>query len=224
MNYLHHILEPRLLFPAIGTLAIFSLVFRENKMYRLFEHMFIGLAAGYSLAITWTDVLKPFWWDPMWVDGQWEWVVIVPLSFMFYAIYTKKFVWMSRLIFGFFFGTASGTVFRQFAGEYIPQITASYKNVFPDLKHGHTAMLASIPQAIDNLIFVAILLAVATYFFFAFEQQNKTVQKVALSGRAILMIALGAIFGATIMTREALLIDRMYFLLHDWLQIVHSAM
>jgi hypothetical protein len=41
-----------------------------------------------------------------------------------------------------------------------------------------------------------------------------------MAGRWLLMIAFGAIFGSTIMTREALLIDRIYFLLHNWLQLV----
>jgi hypothetical protein len=31
------------------TLAIYSLLYRENPIYRFFEHMYIGLAAGYSL-------------------------------------------------------------------------------------------------------------------------------------------------------------------------------
>jgi hypothetical protein len=34
------------------------------------------------------------------------------------------------------------------------------------------------------------------------------------------MFAFGAIFGSTIMTRMALLIDRVYFLLHDWLRVI----
>jgi hypothetical protein len=33
------------------------------------------------------------------------------------------------------------------------------------------------------------------------------------------MFAFGAIFGSTIMARMSLLIGRVYFLLHDWLNI-----
>jgi hypothetical protein len=33
------------------------------------------------------------------------------------------------------------------------------------------------------------------------------------------MVAMGGMFGATIMTREALLIDRVRFILIDWLQL-----
>ena len=37
------------------------------------------------------------------------------------------------------------------------------------------------------------------------------------------MFSFGAIFGSTIMTRMALLIDRMYFIFHDWLHLVKDA-
>src|SRR4029079_909490 len=50
---------------AIGTLALFSLLYRENRVFRLFEHLFIVLAAGYLIKATWTEPLKPQWWDPM---------------------------------------------------------------------------------------------------------------------------------------------------------------
>ena len=69
--YLLHILNPTLMFGALGTIALLSLVFKENKLYRLFEHIYLGLALGYDVEITWTEVLRPQLWDPMVRDGQW---------------------------------------------------------------------------------------------------------------------------------------------------------
>jgi protein-S-isoprenylcysteine O-methyltransferase Ste14 len=57
-----------------------------------------------------------------------------------------------------------------------------------------------------------------TYFLFAFEQKSKAVRNFALTGRWLIMIGFGAIFGSTIMTRFALLVDRMYFLLIEWMR------
>lgn len=210
---------PSLLFAAAGTVAILSLVFKENRFYRFFEHVFIGLATGYGVALTWTDVLRPNWWDPMYGEGRWWWAFVVPLGMMFYGVYSTKFSWQSRLIFGVLFGLAAGTVFQILSSQYIPQIRSSFKplltNSQPDIAHG----LIDMPHAINNWIFMAVLISVLTYFFFAFEQKSKIVQKTATSGRYLLMISLGAVFGATIMTREALLIDRVRFLLFDWLQL-----
>ncbi len=208
-----HILIPAHLLGACAVLAIFSLVFKENKFFRLFEHLFLGLAAGYSAQVNWTDILRPQWWDPMVQGGQWEWILFVPASAMFYGIYSKNFAWMARLLFGFIFGMVTGTAFQAFSQQYLPQISASFLPIIPSPQ-------TSISQALDNILFIAILLSVATYFFFAFEQKSKFVQGTAKTGRWLLMISFGAIFGSTIMTREALLIDRIYYLLHDWLRIV----
>jgi len=208
-----HMVVPAHLFAAVGIVAIFSLVFKENKLFRLFEHIFLGLAAGYTLQTNWTDVLRPQWWDPMWSQGQWWWVIIAPISLMFYGIYTRNFAWQARLLFGFLFGMVTGTVFQAFSSQYLPQVSASFKPILP-------SATVTWPQAIDNVIFLVIMLCVATYFFFAFEQRSRLAKGASTAGRRLLMIAFGAIFGSTIMTREALLIDRIYYLLHDWMRLV----
>lgn len=214
IGYFHHLLFPTLLLGGLGTIGIFSLVFKENKLYRFFEHLYVGLATGYGLEVTWTQVLKQFWWDPMVKDGDWPWILAVPLGLMIYGLYTRRFAWMSRLVFGILFGLAAGTIFQGFSAEYVPQIASSFLPIVP---HGSLSMA----KAFNNLLFIIILVCVLVYFFFAFEQNSRVVQRTALAGRWILMIALGAIFGSTIMTREALLIDRVNFVVFQWLHLPH---
>ena len=43
----------------IGTLAIFSFLIRENPFFRLFEHLFIGIAAGFGLVLGVKNFLWP---------------------------------------------------------------------------------------------------------------------------------------------------------------------
>lgn len=220
MDYLRHILSPTILFGAIGTLAILSLVFKENKFYRLFEHIFLGLALGYDLEVTWTQVLRPQLWDAMVAQGQWQLAMTIPIGLMFYGIYTKRFAWMSRLLFGVFFGLAAGTVFQAVSQGFFPQVVKSFKPLAPPapLPGDAYAGLHAVQYVLNNALFMAILVSVIVYFFFAFEQKNKVIQGVARTGRYVLMFAFGSIFGSTIMTRMALLIDRMYFLLVEWLR------
>lgn len=213
-EFFRHLFNPILLFGALGTLAILSLVFKENKFYRLFEHIFLGLALGYDVEQTWTKVLRPQFWDPMVRDGQWAWIMTVPIGLMFYGIYTQRFTWMSRLIFGVFFGLAAGTVFQSVCQGFMPQVIKSFKPLIPPPGETHPVSFV-----LNNLLFIAILIAVLVYFFFAFEQKNKVVQGTAKAGRLVLMFSFGAIFGSTIMTRMALLIDRMYFIFVDWLHL-----
>ncbi len=70
----------------------------------------------------------------------------------------------------------------------------------------------------NNWVFVVALLSVMTYFFFSFRQRTaKGVSQFSLIGRWVLMIGFGAIFGNTIMTRMSFLLDRLQFLVDDWL-------
>ncbi len=225
MSYLRHLFDPILLFGALGTMAILSLVFKENRFYRFFEHVFLGLALGYDLEFIWTTVLRPQWWDPMTHDGQWAWIMTVPVGLMFYGVYTQRFAWMSRLIFGVFFGVSAGTIFQDFSSRFMPQVTKSFsksKSLIPppSTPGDHYYLLHQVSFVLNNALFLAILVSVLVYFLFAFEQKNKAVQNTAQFGRWVLMFSFGAIFGSTIMTRMALLIDRMYFIFHDWLRLV----
>lgn len=195
---------------AIGTLAIYSILYKENPVYRLAEHIFIGAATGYSVYVTWTQILKPQWWDKI-VKGQAYWVLALVAGSMFYFIYSKKHVWISRIIFGALLGLIAGAAFKGFAGINIDRIYASFKPLA-----GPNLGAATI---VNNAIFIIILLAVMSYFFFSFEHKNRVTSAPAKLGRWCLMFAFGAMFGSTVMARMSLLIGRIYFLLHDWLPI-----
>jgi hypothetical protein len=203
---------------AIGTLALFSLIYRENRLYRLFEHLFIGLAAGFTIKTIWTETLKPQWWVPMTRDGQWPWIFAFFGGLMFYTIYSKKYSWMSRIAIGVLLGAVSGQIFQQFAGEYIPQIRNTFKPILhPPIPPG--SGLTALGIGLNNLLFVVIVVCVLTYFLFSIEQKNRVIAGTARTGRLMLMFAFGAIFGSTVMARMALLIDRVWFLMHDWLRL-----
>lgn len=207
---------------AIGTLALFSLIYRENRAYRIFEHLFIGLASGYLIKTTWDDVLKPQWWNPMFHDGQWPWIFVTFLGVLLFTLYTKKFAWMSRITLGVLIGLVAGQIFQATASDYIPQIRTTFKPlVNPPIPPG--SGLTTLGLTLNNLLFIVIVICVLFYFFFWFEQKNPVVKGTARTGRLMMMFAFGAIFGSTVMARMALLIDRAWFLMHDWLRIAGNS-
>jgi len=209
----------------VVTLAVYSILYRENPFYRLAEHIYLGLAAGYGVVIIWRDVLSTQWFDPIVHDGQWLWLWVLPLAVMTYFVFSRKHGWISRIPLVMLSGAYSGMVFQAYISQYFPQIRDSFRSVVPnvitlanpnpDPKLG----LVSISGAINNGIFLITMLCVITYFFFSFEQKHKAVRGTAQAGRWIMMIGFGAIFGSTIMTRFALLVDRVYFLLIEWLKM-----
>lgn len=194
---------------AVGaTLGIYSILYKENPVYRLVEHMYIGAAAGYYSYIGWAQTLKPLWWDRI-TAGQWPWIFALIGGSMFYFIYSQKHVWISRIIFGGLLGLVAGAAFKGFAGLNVARIEASFKPLW------------GVPTStiVSNVLSMVILLTVMMYFFFSFEHKTRAHRAPATLGRWFLMFAFGAMFGSTVMARMSLLIGRVYFLLSDWLGI-----
>lgn len=196
---------------AVCTLAIFSILYKENPVFRLFEHIFIGLGAGYGVAVIWTEILKPKWWEPFYEEGHWYWVFAFLIGIMYYFIYSRKYVWVSRLLIGALMGMSAGTAFQGFAMDQIPQLAKSFK----PLVTAHAPYFQ-----FNHLVFLVTLVSVMTYFFFSFERKNVAIRGGAQLGRWLLMISFGAIFGSTVMARMSLFIDRLLFLLGDWLHLI----
>ncbi|MCC7491538.1 MAG: hypothetical protein IT204_04285 [Fimbriimonadaceae bacterium] len=190
---------------ALATIAILSVVFKENALYRFFEHLFIGIAAGYGVVVTWNDALGPNWYQPL-REGQWYWVFAPLLALLFYSVFFPKYAWLSRFLISVLFGLGAGQVFRGFSTQVFPQVTSSFVPLWP-------SAAVSWGQVFSNLVFVVTLVSVMAYFFFSFRHGHKAVAGTAQLGRWLLMIAFGAIFGSTVMGRFSLLIDRIQFLL-----------
>ena len=195
---------------AFSTLGIYTILYRENPIFRLLEHIFIGLAASYGLVVVIHATLVPKWWTPMSQSGVWLWMFPAMFGLMFYFIYSRRFAWVARLVMVGLLGYYAGLELKRFTTFYIPQVAASFKPIVgPD-------------QAwffhFNNLLFVLTLLTVMSYFFFSVEHKGLLAGSARL-GRWLLMAAFGAIFGNTIMGRLSLFIDRVAFLLYDWLGI-----
>jgi len=197
---------------AICTLAVYSILYRENPVFRFFEHLFVGLATGYSVQTVISQILVPQWGKPLVVEGKWYWIFALLVGAMFYFVYSKRQVWIARWAMGLFIGFGAGLGIVGFVTEFVPQITASFKPIV-EFSTGRLGF--------NNLLIFLTLIAVMSYFFFSLEHKNRALSGSAQAGRWLLMIAFGAIFGNTVMARVSLFIDRMQFLLFDWLKLPH---
>lgn len=217
------------------TVGLYSVLYKENKFYRLCEHIYIGLAVGYTIVALWAATLHDTWWTPMVgsvasgtekaVPGYWAWMILLPVGLLGYTVFSRKYNWMSRVPIGMLIGFSSGQTVWLWFNQYGPQIYDSMRPILPNTtqffapvttgmsKEQLTAVSNTvyISQAINNFLFVGTIVCVLTYFLFSFDTKNKVISNMSLLGRWLLMVGFGAIFGSTVAMRFTLVIDRMYF-------------
>lgn len=206
---------------ALATLAIFSFLFKENRAYRFAEHTLLGLGIGFGVAATITDILIPKWWTPLtqgWAGQKWGVVALaivqLVLGLMWYTLYHRRTVWISRIVMGLAIGAGAGVAFKAEINDKLPQIIASFKS--PYVPTSEWTMFHNTPS---NIVFVVVMLCVLSYFFFSVEQKHPVLKASSKIGRIFLMLTFGVFFSNAIMTRMSVFIERVWFLLTQWLRI-----
>ena len=212
----------------ISTLAIFSFLIKENVFYRFFEHLFIGISAALGVILTSKNFLWPKVFYPLFgldivtypdgtISKEYNYellLLIIPIIFglFYYFIYSKKHAWLAKLVIGLSLGVSGGLAFKGFFNQAIPQIVSSFKPLVVILE-GSVNYL----QSFNNIVFLITLLSVMYYFFFTMKQESVFSKSVSKTGRYLMMICFGAFFGSTIMARLSLLVERLGFLMTDWI-------
>jgi len=230
------LLDPAIVTVLIGglaTLAIFSFLIKENPFYRFFEHVYIGIAAGFGVILTFKNFLWPRILSPMlgysvvtYPDGTLAapynpgyLLYLIPMTFglLYYFIYSRKYGWLAKLVIGFSLGMSGGIALKGFYNEMLPQIVGSFKPLVVQGEGGVDWL-----TSIENFVFIFTLVAVMYYFFFSFRSEGRCSRGLSAAGRWLMMVCFGAFFGSTVMARMALLVERVQFLLHDWWNAVRS--
>ena len=62
--------DPWIWIGALLSLAIFSFLYKENPVYRIAEHVFIGVANGYLVTFYWHNILGPILFRPLFQQGR----------------------------------------------------------------------------------------------------------------------------------------------------------
>ncbi len=211
----------------ICVLAIYSFLYKENSFYRFFEHVFIGVSAGYGVVLTvanflWPDYIKPKFIQGL-VDRPWEpydwwgllWVLPLLYGLLIYFMLSRKRAWIARLVIGLGLGLGGGLYFKGFFAQFLPDVVNSFRPLIV-MQPGAQGASLDLWAMFENVFFMTTLVCVMTYFFFSFEHDKPVIKQVSTLGRWLMMVTFGAFFGATVMARMALLIDRLQFLTGDW--------
>lgn len=208
---------------ALVTLTVFSYLVKDNAAYRLMQQAALGASVGIGVVVAWQHVLQPLWWAHIarafrgaghWTGALWL-LALVPGSLWYFQL-SRRWFWVSTLVSGLFIGVAAGLTFKSQFLLIMPQIGASFKPLNPFAMPGG-ATWGNGFTCLSNLIFLAALLTTLLYFFFSVKTDNSFLARPMRVGRMMIMICLGAMFGNTVMTRVAYLLERLQFLYDDWL-------
>ena len=108
---------------AFVTLALLSFLYKDNPIYKLVEHIFAGLSAGYYVGLIWDTVIVQQLYIPMFSDGKYWLIIPGILGFLMFTRFFPKYSWISRVSLAFFMGTAAGIfLISQLHGLVLPQM------------------------------------------------------------------------------------------------------
>ena len=208
---------------ALLTLCIFSFLYKDNPLYKFVEHLFVGVAAGYVIAVQFHNVFVPNIWHPLTKGLDWWPVVPLILGLFLFARFLPRGGWISLWPLALILGTYSGLAVIGFAsGDLVIHIKSNLIPIIDiEALKGFTREpgLFTFLQTLANPLIVLGLVCTVSYFFCSKEYERVT-RVTSKIGVAFLMIGFGAGYGYTVMTRMALLIDRFFLLFGDWLGII----
>ena len=204
------------------TLAVFSFLYKDNPFYKFAEHLFVGVSAGYYIALNWWTVVWPNLIVPLRQafggqpggpfaasQGDYRAWLILPGIFGL-LLFTRLFRpigWMSRWALAVIIGVYAGLKTTGFAqGDFVAQVQASLQPLWTG--HAYADMGA--------IVFTVGLITSLLFFFFSREHRG-ALGVTSKLGIWFLMVSFGAGYGYTVMSRISLLIGRFQFLLEDWL-------
>ena len=194
------------------TLFILTFLYQDNPLFKLAEHLYVGVSVGYAIVKTYDTVAVRLIYEPMVKQGDWSLLIPLAIGALMLTRYVPNAAWMSRIAFAFVVGIGSGLAIPRVISSYIlKQIEDTVRPLAFLAADGSTMFTYSLLDPASDLNAVVLLVGVVSvlfYFFFSVEHTGPG-KAVARTGIIFLMIAFGAAFGYTVMARMSLLIGRL---------------
>lgn len=195
---------------AVATLAVFGALLGERRLFGWTQHLLAGLATGFLALIALTEVIGPRLLAPIVADPAarpelWAGVALTATA--------AAAPWLPRQISAIPVSIAIGAL-AAFAlggavvGTLLPQINATV--VRPE---GSVAATAGAALA-------AVITALVLVGFLHGMPRGRIIAAAAGIGRWLLIGGLGGWLGFLLLSRLVLLVDRIGFLLGDWLGLI----
>lgn len=194
------------------TLLIFTFLYKDNPLFKLAEHLYVGVSVGYLIVKTYDTVIMHLIIKPIMDNGEMSLLIPVAIGMLMLTRYVPKAAWMSRYAFAFIVGMGAGLAIPRTISSFIlKQIEDTVRPLLSISGPDGLTFSMNLLNPASNLNAIIILLGVSSvlfYFFFSIEHSGVG-KVVARTGILFLMISFGAAFGYTVMARMSLLIGRL---------------
>ena len=195
---------------ALATMAAWSYLFGARRLFGWLQYLLAGLATGYLVLLAIRDVLVPRLAAPL-LAGPRDHLLLVPALGLVGLLVGAS--WLPRratvpataILVG---GIAAFALGGAVIGTILPQVAAA-------LPGASTATPGLVWEVLSLAITVLVLLA-----FLHGEAQGTLTTRAATLGRWLLVGGIGGWLGFLVASRLALLVDRIAFLLGDWLTVL----
>ena len=205
------------------TLITFSYIVKDNTLFRLVMHLFIGLAAGYAAIMAWYNVLWPQLVVPL-ISGTFQgyvWMVVpVVLGILLMTRIMPSISGWGRPTLAFLVGIGAATIVGgAVLGTILPQIQSSI-NLFDKqfLEQGAGNFWSQIANSM-----VILVGTITTLAFFHFRAKAKPgqptrraawIESLTWIGQVFIAITLGVIFAGVYSAGMAAFVERMHSLVN----------
>jgi hypothetical protein len=195
---------------ALATIAVWSYVVGERTLFRLLQHLLAGLATGYLALLAIREVLIPRLVMPLVTDPSHNPLLLPALAA---CLVLGGAAWLPHRLVAPLVGLVVGAS-AAFAlggavvGTVLPQLGASLL--------GRDLGGAALPNAVLALVITLVVLIA----FLRGGPRGRLAGRTAVLGRWLLVGGIGAWLGFLLVSRLALLVDRVGFLLGDWLGLI----
>ncbi len=191
------------------TISILSFLYDDNPIYKLAEHLFMGLGIGVGTIEVYYGVFLPKLIVPLLEEHRaLSLCPLILLALLFTKLSRKHQDW-ARIPIAFIVAAFAGIKLTGEAnGRLLEQVRASMPNL-PALyeEHGWWNWAEAGAGVISGVLLVLGLCACLLHFYFS-AKHNKPMRVISRVGILTLMLSFGASFGFTVMGRISLAIGR----------------
>ncbi len=206
---------------AILTLLVFSYLLGDTPLFRLAQAIFVGVAVAYATVVAVYLVLVPNLFVPLATDPRRYWALFVPLLLGIFLLFKLRSTWgsLGNISLAFLFGAGGAlAIGGALSGALVPQLGATFVSL---------TLYQDAGTLVNSLIIAFGTIGALLAFHFTVNPTRpaaRVLDAIRLRwgyvGRWFILVSFGAIFAGTAVSRITILISRIYYLLHDWLQVV----